>query len=178
MALVCRGRAEKAKKRELGSFEGQDKIIATIDHQHGDLDVRREIHRVCFWPGYPTSLNPTVGEHGDLEAVLEGDEDRSLGATPTKSVVADTAPIDFGPSFQVVERSAKVFPLLDRLIPVGDRPLLRGVFEVLKRACVDGEHHGAAALDEKIRGVKMRITIRARTSSIRSREKDNRLIRR
>src|SRR5688500_15974701 len=94
--------AERTKKRQLRSLQRANEIVASIDHQRGSLDARREVERVHFGRSAPIG-DATRNEHIYFDSILQRRNDWAPSPTPTIAEKRDSAWLEISPGFQIVE---------------------------------------------------------------------------
>jgi len=116
--LVFFRRSEPAEHRLLDFVHREDEVVTAVDHQDRDLETRGEVDGVGFRTPRAGGKR-AVGEHGGLEATLEG-EKRSERRPHARAIIAKLVFTDVRPGFQIVDRAPQIFHAHHGEVPARD----------------------------------------------------------
>src|SRR5262249_35925743 len=118
-ALVLSRGSEQAVERLLRRLAWKHEVVATVDDQRRNRHAWGEIDLIHLGPCF-LKVQARAHQHTHPQAMLDRRKDRTQTRAPTVSVKGNSAVIDIGTGFQIIEGSAEVLRPLNDAIAVAD----------------------------------------------------------
>src|SRR6266566_5744544 len=102
LALLGRGGPEPAEHRTLGCLDWKVVVVASVEHEHRDLDPRQKVQGIDFWRR-ALKLQSCNVEHDRTEAGLDGWHQSAQFSAPARAIVGHSLRVDVVTRLEIVD---------------------------------------------------------------------------